>query len=228
MNLTLNHCRFCLILIFIIILFYIVVYSLQQDGNSIENQLNIVGYISTKHYTNMFLDSIKLNYKLTDENIDEIITKFKFSKNLFNLNFRSKSWENDPDLFIQCCLTTLSLLSHFIDKNSLFYRDQKTLHIITYATRLLGIKIITSHSDNYRFNENMHHVYIALIISFSIINLCQQGDLEDTFEYIQYYRKRFKTKTFYSILYDSLDSFPGYRNLIKMCKNYVYYLINYK
>lgn len=206
-----------IILLILVLILTIEIITLINNKNSRDGK----SCISTVKFSEYCLFSIRYIQEFNEEELKLYRKKFTYDDDLYHIDFDDLNWKNNIDLFIQTCLVTVSILSFYIDKNSIYYHDEEIWKMLIFTFRMLIQKM--KNNNEIFFNSN--HLYN--IFTTFILNMYIQNDQRDyqlisdyVIEYMEFYNIRYYSE--YDVKKNSIDEriFEKYASISKLCKNF--------
>lgn len=143
-----------------------------------------------------FLGSLRTVSDFTEDDVSVHLSHFNFNRNLYNLTFdETCSWQNDINLFLQACITSINILSYYIDEESIYYRNRCVFDTLTFTTRLLYTKMRYNNMEFYECDD-VYNIFTVLLVAMREFCYDQSGVYDqqilgiDFDTYLQYFRMR--------------------------------------
>lgn len=189
----------------VVVIFIFIVYIVLNEINTHIVQMN-------KNMTDYFLFSVRSANDFDEKNVDWYKKHFRFSRSLYSIEFDDRTWENDHDLFLQSCIVSLSLLSHYVDRTSIFYRDAAIWRMLLFVNHVFCMHMTAETCGR------VHQVYQSLLLSMYVHGAAGRHStlLEDFDDYFRWYALRCTG----GVPQAEPEHFPHYVRYIDMCERF--------
>ncbi|WBR61509.1 hypothetical protein [Drosophila suzukii associated hytrosavirus 1] len=185
-------------------------------------EINRPPVISSLDFTDYFLFTMRTMNEFTEKNVDWFTSHFQYTHKLYHLEFDDKNWGNDMDLFIQSCLISLNILSYYVDKASIYYREKEIWKMLCFICRILGVQLHTNNKAQFYDCDQVYHIYTSFLLAMYLCGIQMGNDVfelkNDMYDFLKYYRIRFYSK--YIIKMDKTEIFENYKKYIEACKKF--------
>lgn len=207
-----NFVLFLLIVVCIILLMVFI--SVDTKDNK---KMRIKHKIPLKEFTEFFLVTMRTANQFTEGEVERNINAFRFNRTLFGSRSGdggNDNWETNVSDFLEVCFISLNMLSHYVDEQSVYHKDEQIWKILGFTSRLLCVKMRHNNLDFYTCDE-VYYVLATLVVAMHVI----QGDNFAKDEYLKFYSARFVSP--YAL--DDCDAaLPiDYRDDIAYCRNFI-------
>lgn len=137
------------LLLLVILILLIIIYKMKRIHNTCE-------FLLAKFY----MDTVKTMMDFSEDDVETWLNTFSFTRDLNG--DKERIWELDYDVFSLKCIEGLSILAFYMNKNSIYYRDESIFRKLKYLCRLLFVRI----QERLKFyeNEQTYSIFTAFLM----------------------------------------------------------------
>lgn len=196
--------------------------------------------VSVRQHTLCFLVSLRALEDFDEDTVVKLRDTYMYNHKYDRMEYARQNWNTDPEVFIESCITSMCLLSYYIDNSSRFFSSNQLWQSLIFTMQIFTRELkstpdpmnstppITEYDDVY-------HVFHAFVVSMHICHLafchvpCNAKHLTRMVnEYLEFYSKRYNstaydvatTKKLPSFTMNKKTSIGKLANYLLLCRNY--------